>query len=157
MTEQKAIESLQSIRQVIVPKDKDSLASELYEALGIAIDAIGIVEKGGIVHCKYCKFLGIKDFVYGYCQHKMTGIIRPDDFCSYGERREKKMSIERFAGFYTPTCDICGEELQAEFDFYDAVQAKKDAGWKSQKHNGEWQDVCTDCQERSQHNDKTRD
>jgi len=58
------------------------------------------------------------------------------------------MSIEKFAGFFTPTCDICGEELPSEYDFYDAVQAKKDEGWKSRKNEyGEWEDVCRTCQE----------
>jgi hypothetical protein len=58
------------------------------------------------------------------------------------------MSIEKFANTFTPTCDICGEELPEEFDFYDAVDAKKRAGWKSQKdENGEWEDVCPACQE----------
>lgn len=55
------------------------------------------------------------------------------------------MAIEKFAGLYTPTCDICGNELTAEFDFYDAVEAKKNNGWKSRKVDGEWIDVCTDC------------
>jgi hypothetical protein len=57
------------------------------------------------------------------------------------------MSINSFGDRHTPTCDICGEELDTEFNFYDAVQAKKDAGWKSRKVNGEWEDVCTSCQE----------
>ncbi|MDR0905795.1 MAG: hypothetical protein LBN00_06440 [Oscillospiraceae bacterium] len=57
------------------------------------------------------------------------------------------MSIEKFGGIFTPTCDICGEELDGGFDFYDAVQAKKTAGWKSRKTNGEWEDVCVTCQE----------
>lgn len=40
-----------------------------------------------VVHCKDCRFLGIKDLGTGYCKHKMAGIINPYDFCSYGERR----------------------------------------------------------------------
>ena len=56
------------------------------------------------------------------------------------------MSIERFGGLYTPTCDICGEELPGEDDFYDAVNAKKRAGWISKKENGEWVDICPECQ-----------
>ena len=56
------------------------------------------------------------------------------------------MSIERFGGIYTPTCDICGRELDGEFDFRDAVAAKKREDWKSRKVDGEWQDVCDDCQ-----------
>ena len=60
------------------------------------------------------------------------------------------MSIERFNGIYTPTCDICGDELPGEFDFYDVVNAKRREGWKSRKVNEEWQDVCCDCQHSEQ-------
>ena len=42
-----------------------------------------------VVHCKDCKYLGIKDLGYGYCKKKMAGIISPYDFCSYGERKEE--------------------------------------------------------------------
>lgn len=57
------------------------------------------------------------------------------------------MSIERDSGFYTLTCDICGEEVNEQFyDFQEAVNYKKDNDWKSQKHNGEWQDICPECQ-----------
>lgn len=41
-----------------------------------------------IVRCKDCKYLGIKDLVYRYCKYRMTGIIMPNDYCSYGERKE---------------------------------------------------------------------
>ena len=40
-----------------------------------------------VVRCKNCEHLGIKDFVYGYCKEKMMGIVKPDDFCSYGKRK----------------------------------------------------------------------
>lgn len=54
--------------------------------------------------------------------------------------------IDRFENMYTLTCDICGEEYpETFFDFYDAVQAKKDNGWKSRKINGEWADICDEC------------
>ena len=43
-----------------------------------------------VVYCKDCKYLGVKDFAYGYCKHKMTGIIYPDYFCCYGELDKKK-------------------------------------------------------------------
>lgn len=56
------------------------------------------------------------------------------------------MSIERHNGAYIPTCDFCGAELAEEYDFYDAVETKKVAGWKAQKINGCWEDVCPDCQ-----------
>jgi len=57
------------------------------------------------------------------------------------------MSIEKDSRMFIPVCDICGEELPPEYNFYDAVDAKKRAGWKSRKTSGEWEDVCTSCQE----------
>lgn len=56
------------------------------------------------------------------------------------------MSIENFHGAYTAVCDCCGDILPTESDFYEAVNAKKDAGWKSRKVDGEWNDICPDCQ-----------
>ena len=56
--------------------------------------------------------------------------------------------IDRTCGSYDLTCDVCGEDAGEVFDdFYEAVQFKKDNGWKSQKKNGEWEDVCPECQE----------
>ena len=40
-----------------------------------------------IVRCKDCKHLGFKGLCDGVCNKKMVGIVKPDDFCSYGERR----------------------------------------------------------------------
>jgi len=54
----------------------------------------------------------------------------------------------KFNGLYTLTCDICGEKAIETFEeFHEAVQYKKDEGWKSQKYKGEWEDVCPECQE----------
>ena len=56
--------------------------------------------------------------------------------------------IDKIDGRYYLCCDICGEEVDEGFyDFYDAVEYKKENGWKSQKHRGEWEDVCPECQE----------
>jgi len=47
---------------------------------------------------------------------------------------------------YILVCDICGtEDDETFYDFYDAVEHKKVNGWKSQKHKGEWEDVCPEC------------
>lgn len=55
--------------------------------------------------------------------------------------------IDNFEGIYTLTCDICGEEANKDFfEFYDAVQYKKNNNWKSRKRNGEWEDICPNCQ-----------
>jgi len=56
--------------------------------------------------------------------------------------------IYKIGGKYILACDICGtEEDETFYDFYDAVEYKKENGWKSQKHQGEWEDVCPECQE----------
>lgn len=56
--------------------------------------------------------------------------------------------IDKQHGSYYLICDICGEVVDALFDdFYDAVQFKKDEGWKSRKIKGEWKDICPECGE----------
>ena len=40
-----------------------------------------------VVRCKDCKHLMFSD-MYGECSQAHMGIVRPDDFCSYGERKE---------------------------------------------------------------------
>ena len=62
----------------------DAFIKELKRAP--AVDAVEVV------YCKNCINLGIKDFAYGYCKYKMCGIIRPDDYCSFGKRRESEVS-----------------------------------------------------------------
>jgi hypothetical protein len=55
--------------------------------------------------------------------------------------------IDKEHGEFILSCDYCGEEVSGFDDFYDAVQYKKDNGWKSKKIKGEWNDVCPECQE----------
>lgn len=47
---------------------------------------------------------------------------------------------------FIPTCDICGAQLHEQYYFTDAVEEKKNAGWHSKKIDGEWIDMCPDCQ-----------
>lgn len=56
--------------------------------------------------------------------------------------------INKFGKIYTLSCDICQEEVnETFFDFYEAVNFKKDNGWKSKKdENNEWIDVCPECE-----------
>lgn len=42
-----------------------------------------------VVRCKDCKYLMFSD-MYGECSRAHLGIVRPDDFCSYGERKDKE-------------------------------------------------------------------
>jgi hypothetical protein len=55
-----------------------------------------------------------------------------------------KSSIDKS---YLIVCDICGEATGGLEDFRKAVMYKKDNGWKSIKYQGEWQDICPECQE----------
>ena len=42
-----------------------------------------------VVRCKDCQWLGIKDYIYGYCRKNgLDGIVRLNDYCSRGEREE---------------------------------------------------------------------
>ena len=43
--------------------------------------------KNDPVLCKDCKHLMFSDF-YGECKLGNLGIVKPDDFCSYGERKD---------------------------------------------------------------------
>lgn len=52
---------------------------------------------------------------------------------------------------FTPTCDMCGDQLDIEYDFMDAVDAKKAAGWHSVKSDGDWLDMCPDCYAKYNH------
>lgn len=40
-----------------------------------------------VVRCKDCKYLMFSD-CYGECGKGYMGVVRPDDFCSYGEQKE---------------------------------------------------------------------
>ena len=48
---------------------------------------------------------------------------------------------------YDLICDICGLVEYGHEDFDSAVEFKKENEWKSIKYQGEWQDVCPECQE----------
>lgn len=42
-----------------------------------------------VVRCKDCKHLMFSDF-YGECSMAYLGIVSPNDYCSYGKRKEQK-------------------------------------------------------------------
>lgn len=52
------------------------------------IDSAPAADVVEVVRCKDCKHLMFSD-MYGECSQAHMGIVRPDDFCSYGEREEK--------------------------------------------------------------------
>lgn len=51
------------------------------------IDSAPAADVVEVVRCKDCKHLMFSD-MYGECSQAHMGIVRPDDFCSYGERKE---------------------------------------------------------------------
>ena len=56
--------------------------------------------------------------------------------------------IDREGGFYYLICDVCGREAPTSFyEFPEAVHYKKAEGWRSRRRNGEWEDVCPNCQD----------
>ena len=54
--------------------------------------------------------------------------------------------IENKNSNYELTCDICGYSVTGCDTFQEAVDYKKENGWKSQKVSDGWDDVCPDCQ-----------
>ena len=59
--------------------------------------------------------------------------------------------IRHDAYTYTPVCDRCGCELDAEYGFHEAVSAMKLDGWVNVRANDmspEWYNLCPACQER---------
>ena len=45
-------------------------------------------------------------------------------------------------------CDVRGEKVEISFrTFDDLINYKKRNNWKSQRRNGEWEEVCPGCQE----------
>ena len=58
--------------------------------------------------------------------------------------------IDKNGRMFSLICDVCGEQAEKQFfDFYDAVEYKKDKdnGWISRKTDDGWQDICPDCKE----------
>jgi Fe2+ or Zn2+ uptake regulation protein len=54
--------------------------------------------------------------------------------------------IDKSYGEYHLICDSCGyNEVFRGFD--EAVEYKKQSGWRSTKHKGEWHDICPSCVE----------
>jgi hypothetical protein len=54
--------------------------------------------------------------------------------------------IDKEHGEFILSCDFCGEQVDGFDDFYDAVDYKKDKGWKNKRINGDWNDICPECQ-----------
>lgn len=56
--------------------------------------------------------------------------------------------IDKHFGDFIILCDICNEESEESFDtFQDALDAKKELGWYSEKRSKGWFDICPNCKE----------
>lgn len=60
---------------------------DLFDLLMIVIDEAPTADVVPIVRCKDCKYLEITG-CYGECSKGYLGIVRPDCYCCYGERKE---------------------------------------------------------------------
>lgn len=56
-------------------------------SLVTCVNSIPTADVVPVVRCKDCKHLMFSDF-YGECVVGHLGIVKPDDFCSYGERKD---------------------------------------------------------------------
>lgn len=60
------------------------------------------------------------------------------------------MSIERhrtYSGtYYIGVCNNCGSETSEAETREKAREAMREDGWKHSRNDGEWQDICPDCQ-----------
>lgn len=77
-----------------------------------------------LVYCKDCKYLMFSD-CYGECSKAYRGIVNPDDYCEYGEKRQTggfKMNKE------LPITIIIGNGEDAYEEVYKVVEKyiKKD-------------------------------
>lgn len=46
-----------------------------------------------VVRCKDCIYLGVRGMGYGYCKNNMCGVVRPNDYCSRGIKKERETKI----------------------------------------------------------------
>ena len=54
--------------------------------------------------------------------------------------------IEQEYGKFSLVCSICNTTYIPGFEtFQDAVDYAKENGWKIEKENGQWEDICPEC------------
>lgn len=53
-----------------------------------SVDEMPAADVTEVVRCKDCKYLMFSD-CYGECGRGCLGIVRPDCYCCYGEKRER--------------------------------------------------------------------
>ena len=78
-------------REKVISELKNLPEQERIEYMGIydCIKSVPVADVVEVVRCKDCKHLMFSD-MYGECSQAHMGIVRPDDFCSYGERKDEE-------------------------------------------------------------------
>lgn len=61
--------------------------------LGAIIADTPAADVVSVVRCRDCRYLMFSD-CYGECRRGNLGMVRPDDYCSYGKRMEKNAEKE---------------------------------------------------------------
>ena len=57
------------------------------------------------------------------------------------------MSIERYKGRQSITCDSCPEATEEFDDFNEMIDSVKSLGWQIKCEQGEWTHTCPACAE----------
>jgi hypothetical protein len=56
--------------------------------------------------------------------------------------------IQARYGKFVLVCDNCEDEGEKEYlSFQEAVEGKKEEGWKSKKYSDGFKDLCNDCKD----------
>lgn len=72
--------------------------SDFEQVMVDAADALEELQAKPVVHCSDCLYLMFSD-CYGECKRSyLGGIVRPDDYCSRGERKEDNTLNEIIGG-----------------------------------------------------------
>ena len=81
---EKAVRRIRDVTLNIGFKDTREAIDTCIAVLDCEPSAVDAVQ---VVRCKDCKYLMFSD-CYGECGAGHLGIVRPDDFCSRGKRKE---------------------------------------------------------------------
>lgn len=68
--------------------ERDIAVRQLREDYGVDLGEKKHADVVSVVRCRDCRYLMFSD-CYGECRRGNLGIVRPDDHCSYGKRKEK--------------------------------------------------------------------
>lgn len=91
MAEKEYIEKgslLKHFDDVINNKFGDADFKKAAWGFSIYVDKMPAADVAPVVRCKDCKYLMFSD-CYGECSRGYLGIVRPDCYCCYGEKKER--------------------------------------------------------------------